>query len=85
MKHRLLSLVVGLALLAAPAFANQKIKVGISSGDSEIVWATVKEIAAKDGLDVTVVVFNDYLLPNATLDAGDLDAKASQHRPFLDN
>jgi D-methionine transport system substrate-binding protein len=32
-----------------------------------------------------VVVFNDYLLPNAALDAGDLDANAFQHRPFLEN
>ncbi|WP_342726442.1 MetQ/NlpA family ABC transporter substrate-binding protein [Bradyrhizobium sp. B097] len=85
MKHRLLALIAGFALFAAPAFADQKIKVGISGGDSEIVWAKVKEIAAKDGLDLQVVVFNDYLLPNAALDAGDLDANAFQHKPFLDN
>jgi D-methionine transport system substrate-binding protein len=85
MRHRLLSLVVGLALFAAPALADQKIKVGISGGDSEIIWAKVKEIAAKDGLDVTVVVFNDYQLPNAALDVGDLDANAFQHKPFLEN
>ncbi|WP_407175105.1 MetQ/NlpA family ABC transporter substrate-binding protein [Bradyrhizobium sp. STM 3562] len=83
--NRLLSLVVAIAFFAAPALADQKIKVGISGGDSEIVWAKVKEIAAKDGLDVSVVVFNDYLLPNAALDAGELDANAFQHKPFLDN
>jgi hypothetical protein len=44
-----------------------------------------KEIAAKDGLDIQVVVFNDYLLPNAALDVGDLDANAFQHKPFLEN
>jgi len=85
MKSRLLSLVFGLTLFALPAFADQKIKVGISGGDAEIVWAKVKEIAAQDGLDVGVVVFNDYLLPNAALDAGDLDANAFQHKPFLEN
>ena len=85
MKRFLLSIFAGLALFAAPALADQKIKVGISGGDAEILWAKVKEIAAKDGLDVSVVVFNDYLLPNAALDAGDLDANAFQHRPFLDN
>jgi D-methionine transport system substrate-binding protein len=85
MRYRLLSLVIGLALLSAPALAAQKIKVGISGGDAEVIWAKVKEIAAKDGLDVTVVVFNDYLLPNAALDAGDLDANAFQHKPFLEN
>jgi len=85
MKYRRLSLVAALALFAAPAFADQKIKVAISGGDAEIIWAKVKEIAAKDGLDVQVVVFNDYLLPNAALDAGNLDANAFQHKPFLDN
>jgi D-methionine transport system substrate-binding protein len=34
---------------------------------------------------VDVIVFNDYLLPNAALDGGDLDANAFQHRPFLEN
>src|SRR5690348_17076003 len=84
MKRCLLSVVVGVVLLATPALA-EKIKVGIAAGDGDIVWAKVKEIAARDGLDLTVVVFDDYLLPNAALDAGDLDANAFQHRPFLEN
>ncbi len=85
MNRRLFVLMAALALFAAPALADQKIKVGVSGGDAEIVWSKVKETAAKDGLDVQVVVFNDYLLPNAALDAGDLDANAFQHKPFLDN
>ncbi|MGY3125547.1 hypothetical protein ACVWXQ_009484 [Bradyrhizobium sp. S3.14.4] len=84
MRRRLLLVMAAFALFTAPAFADQKIKVGISGGDAEIIWAKVKEIAAKDGLDVQVVVFNDYLLPNAALDVGDLDANAFQHKPFLD-
>jgi D-methionine transport system substrate-binding protein len=85
MKLRLLAFIMALAAFAAPASADQKIKVGISGGDAEVLWAKVKDIAAKDGLDITVVVFNDYLLPNAALDAGDLDANAFQHKPFLEN
>ncbi|MGX1324684.1 YaeC family lipoprotein [Bradyrhizobium sp. USDA 377] len=85
MRRRLFLVMAAFALFTAPASADQKIKVGISGGDAEIVWTKVKEIAAKDGLDVQVVVFNDYLLPNAALDVGDLDANAFQHKPFLDN
>ena len=85
MRRRLLLVMAAFALFTAPASADQKIKVGISGGDAEIIWAKVKEIAAKDGFDVQVVVFNDYLLPNAALDVGDLDANAFQHKPFLDN
>jgi D-methionine transport system substrate-binding protein len=62
-----------------------RIKVGVSGGDGELIWAKVKEIAKRNGLDIEVIVFNDYLLPNAALDSGDLDANAFQHKPFLDN
>ena len=45
----------------------------------------VKQVAARDGLEIKLVKFNDYQLPNAALNAGDLDANAFQHKPFLDN
>ena len=83
MKRWLLSALAILLTFATQAIAAEKIKVGIMS-DSEDVWATVKTIAAKDGLDLDLVVFSDYLLPNAALDAGDLQANAFQHKPFLE-
>jgi len=61
------------------------IKVGISVGNAEQIFEVVKKVAARDGLTLDVVVFNDYQLPNAALAAGDLDANAFQHQPFLDN
>ncbi|TWT10912.1 MetQ/NlpA family ABC transporter substrate-binding protein [Reyranella sp. CPCC 100927] len=85
MKKLLVLLAASLVVLAVPAAARDKLKVGISGGDGELIWRKVGEVAGKDGLDVQVVVFNDYLLPNAALDAGDLDANAFQHKPFLDS
>lgn len=80
---------VGAALLAAalPAAAQdrQRLKVGISVGNAEQIFEVVKKVAARDGLQLDIVVFNDYQLPNAALAAGDLDANAFQHQPFLDN
>ncbi len=32
-----------------------------------------------------VVEFNDYVQPNAALDAGDLEANSFQHQPYLDS
>jgi D-methionine transport system substrate-binding protein len=69
----------------APAESQTRLKVGVSGGDGELIWAKVKEIAARQGLEIQVIVFNDYLLPNAALDGGDLDANAFQHKPFLEN
>jgi len=76
------------ALLAGnAALAQDKntIKVGVSVGSAEQVFEVVKKVAAKDGLNIQLVVFNDYQLPNAALASGDLDANAFQHQPFLDN
>ena len=61
------------------------IKVGVSVGNGEQIFEVVKKVAAKDGLNIQVVVFNDYQLPNAALASGDLDANAFQHQPFLNN
>lgn len=74
-----------LAVAPQAASAQDRVKVGVSGGDGEVIWAKVKEVAKRQGLEVDVVVFNDYLLPNAALDAGDLDANAFQHKPFLEN
>lgn len=69
---------------AAHAQDKNTIKVGVSVGNGEQIFEVVKKVAARDGLTVQVVVFNDYQLPNAALAAGDLDANAFQHQPFLD-
>jgi D-methionine transport system substrate-binding protein len=87
MSKILAAMAAWLVMIAFPATAGAQnhLKVGVSGGDGEIIWAKVKEVAKRKGLDVDVVVFNDYLLPNAALDAGDLDANAFQHKPFLEN
>lgn len=87
MASRFVKLIGGLlfAVVASSATAQDRVKVGVSGGDGEIIWAKVKEVAKRQGLEVDVIVFNDYLLPNAALDSGDLDANAFQHKPFLEN
>src|SRR5690606_4528312 len=49
------------------------------------ILEVVKEVAAKDGLELEVIAFSDYVLPNEALESGDLDANAFQHVPYLDN
>ncbi|CAN5657478.1 MetQ/NlpA family ABC transporter substrate-binding protein [soil metagenome] len=74
-------------LSSGPLHAQDRkpLKVGVSVGSSEQVFEVVKKVAARDGLNIDVIVFNDYQLPNAALAAGDLDANAFQHQPFLNN
>ncbi|AVA22718.1 MetQ/NlpA family lipoprotein [Rhizobium sp. NXC24] len=71
---------------AAPSFAADKtIKVGIMSGEDEDVWRVVTAEAAKKGLKIETVAFNDYTQPNEALERGEVDANAFQHKPYLDN
>lgn len=79
------SLFCGSAAFAQDTGNKNTVKVGISVGSAEQVFEVVKKVAAKDGLNIQLVVFNDYQLPNAALASGDLDANAFQHQPFLDN
>jgi D-methionine transport system substrate-binding protein len=45
----------------------------------------VKPIAAKNGLDIQLIEFSDYVVPNAALDAGEFQANSFQNQPYLDN
>lgn len=86
----IVALGVGFTAVAGAAAAQDapdkaKIKVGISAGNQEEIFAVVKKVAAREGLAIDVVVFNDYLQPNEALASGDLDANAFQHKPFLDS
>ncbi|MBB3463311.1 MetQ/NlpA family lipoprotein [Rhizobium sp. BK377] len=70
----------------APSFAEDKsIKVGIMSGEDEDVWRVVTSEAAKKGLKIETITFNDYTQPNEALERGEIDANAFQHQPYLDN
>lgn len=63
---------------------DKTVKVGIISGEDEDIWKVVTTEAAKSGLTIETVVFNDYTQPNEALERGDIDANAFQHKPYLD-
>jgi D-methionine transport system substrate-binding protein len=82
-------LVVGALVAALPGGAlaqqPQVIKIGATPGPHAQILEAVKPIAAKNGLDIQIVEFSDYVVPNAALAAGELQANSFQHRPYLDN
>lgn len=64
---------------------QKHIKVGVSSGLEYSVAQVARQVAkAKYGLEVELVPFNDYVVPNEALNQGDLDVNAFQHRPYLE-
>ena len=72
------------AFFAAPALAED-IKIGVTPGEHAQIMEKVKEIAAKKGLNIEIVEFSDYVVPNQALADGDLNANSFQHQPYLDN
>ena len=61
------------------------LKVGIATGPEQNLAEAAKKVAKeKYGLDVELVTFNDYVVPNEALSQGDVDVNAFQHLPYLE-
>jgi D-methionine transport system substrate-binding protein len=58
------------------------VRVGLTGSDSK-VWNHVKEEAAKENIDIELVFFDSYPLPNAALNSGEIDLNAFQHYIYL--
>lgn len=76
------------ALAAVPrsAFAQsgRPLRVGVTAGPHAQLMEVAAKVAARDGLEIKIIEFSDYIQPNAALAQGDLDANSYQHQPFLD-
>jgi len=80
-----LLIAAALAALAASSALAETIKVGVTPGEHAQIMEKVKDIAAKKGLDIEILEFSDYVVPNQALADGDLNANSFQHQPYLDN
>jgi D-methionine transport system permease protein len=86
------SIVLGLVCLSPQAFslfshssAAATLRVGVMTGWSEEVMKTAQKAARdKYGLQIKIVGFDDYVLPNTALANGDIDANIFQHVPYLE-
>lgn len=79
------------AATAAPTAAGAqgaviKLKVGASPvPHAEILQFVKDNLAAKAGLDLTIVEFTDYVQPNLALQDGQIDANYFQHVPYMED
>ncbi|MGJ4998847.1 MetQ/NlpA family ABC transporter substrate-binding protein [Bradyrhizobium sp. HKCCYLS3077] len=83
----MLRFVVALAALLSVALPAQAetIRVGVTAGPHAEIIDVVKKVAAERGLDIKVVEFTDYVIPNQALALKDLEANSFQHEPYLKN
>ena len=85
--HPRRSVLFGLAVAAAGGSARAEttiVRIGATAGPHAQILEAVRPVAARQGLELRIVEFSDYITPNAALDAGDLQANSYQNKPFLD-
>ncbi len=66
----------------AAGTSEDPIRIGVVSS-GEKYWDTFKQAASDEGIEVEIVNFSDYQLPNQGLTDGDLDLNQFQHLQFL--
>lgn len=59
--------------------------VGASSTPHAEILEQVKDTLAAEGYDLQIKIYDDYVLPNQSLDDGSLDANYFQHTPYLNS
>lgn len=73
-----------LNLISCTKPSSETVVVGTISGPETDLVAVAKKVAfEQDGIDVKIVEFNDYNLPNEALEDGSLDVNVYQHGPYL--
>ena len=78
-----LALTLTLALAACGGSDDKTIKVGATPAPPAEILEIAKEILAEDGYTLEIVEFDDYVLPNTSLDEGELDANYFQHITYM--
>lgn len=70
---------------AGKADSSKTIKVGASPTPHAQILAQVKDQLKKEGYNLEVVEYTDYVIPNTAVESGELDANFFQHLPYLDD
>ncbi len=88
MKLRLLPLLILLAILLLSSCQRKKesntLRVGVMAGrESDLINLVAKIAKEKYGVNVEVVTFSDYAIPNTALNDGSIDLNAFEHEPYL--
>lgn len=86
-RFRARAAVVGLTMViwAVSPGAAAPLQIGVSAGPYGEILEYAGTLAAREGLEVKVIEFTDWTMPNAALASSDLDANNFQHQPYLDN
>ena len=86
LSKRIIPVLIFILLLAGcSSKAKTTLTIGASPGPHAELLNLVKGDLARDGLELKIVEFTDYVVPNAALLYGDIDANFTQHLPYLNS
>src|SRR5215813_11473870 len=91
--YKTIARLVGCISIATLLFAcgssntpSNVLKVGVQNGpEFKLAEAAQKVAKEKYGLEVELVTFNDYVMPNEALNQKDIDVNVFQTRPYLED
>ncbi|MBP5266716.1 MAG: MetQ/NlpA family ABC transporter substrate-binding protein [Lachnospiraceae bacterium] len=69
---------------AAPA-ETTTIKIAASPTPHAEILEQAKPILEKEGINLEIKVFEDYVIPNEVVESGEFDANYMQHLPYLES
>ena len=86
MKKIIIIAILTALLIPACAFAaEKKIVIGVTPFPAKDIAVVAKEVLKKDGYELVIKEFTDFVQPNYALQDKDLDANFFQHVPYLEN
>ncbi|NLF35224.1 MAG: ABC transporter substrate-binding protein [Clostridiales bacterium] len=91
MKRKLLALTLalalGLSLLLTACGGDEKtvLKVGASPTPHAQILEQVKAVLAEQDIDLQIVEYTDYVIPNTAVEEGENDANYFQHNAYLED
>lgn len=85
MKKILAACLLTLLLAATALAATETITIGVTPFPHKDIMEVVRGLLAKEGYELVIREFSDYVTPNSALAEGSLDANFFQHVPYLEN
>lgn len=84
-KLLVIALALVLSLSCASALAATKISVGASPAPHAEILKVAAEVLAEQDIELEIVEFNDYIIPNTSVESGSIDANYFQHVLYLND
>lgn len=85
----LVALTVGLSACGSSKSSDSSklevLKIGASPTPHAVILEHIKPLMKKEGIDLQITKFNDYVMPNKALASGEIDANYFQHIPYMEN